>query len=352
VDYANGTYSLTLNSSLVYAGSVPHDITVSFRKDNYKFAYGLVKLLCRPIPTEVVGPISATYAVYDNYSMIFTFRDTLNGELITNGIATAIWDFAPVALTNLGNGSYIFGPDVANLTTDLQDREHPYQITISISGGNYSRTTIVVQLTIREIATSIEYRDLPEIIYVGEIFFVNITYMDVDHGLSIEDADITIITSSRLDAGLVRVTEEDVDWGNGTYSLAFRAPNLAFYSLEIIFDKVDYQSSSTIFDIYAELSPEQESMVLAFQYSTLGLLALASFGALYFKVLSVPKLLRIIRKMISALSKGRIPAAADVPLRREMLLAIMNEDLEPVRITKTIDDISLSTVDIAVMDVE
>jgi len=35
-----------------------------------------------------------------------------------------------------------------------------------------------------------------------------------------------------------------------------------------------------------------------------------------------------------------------------MLLAIMNEDLEPVKIIKTIDDISLSTVDIAVMDVE
>jgi len=142
VDHANGTYSLTLNTTLVYAGSVPHDITVSFRKDNYRFAYGLVKLLCRPIPTEVAGPTLATYAVYDNYSMIFTFRDTLNDELIADGIATAIWDFAPVALTNLGNGSYIFGPDVANLTTDLQDRDNPYEITISISGGNYSRTLL------------------------------------------------------------------------------------------------------------------------------------------------------------------------------------------------------------------
>jgi len=185
-----------------------------------------------------------------------------------------------------------------------------------------------------------------------ETFLVNITYLDDDHGLSIEDADITIITSSRLDAGLVRVTEEDVDWGNGTYSLAFQAPNLAFYSLEIIFDKVDYQSRSITFDIYAELSPEQEALVVTFQYGTMGLLALAAFGALYFKVLSVPKLLRIIRKMISALSKGRIPSAADVPLRREMILAIMNEDLESVNITKDIDDISLSTVDIAVMDVE
>jgi len=351
-DFDNGTYSLTLNTTLVYAGSVPHDIILSFRKDNYQIAYGLVKLLCRPIPTEVVGPTSATYAVYDNYTMVFTFRDTLNDKLITDGVATAIWDFAPVVLTNLGNGSYIFGPDDVNLTSDLQDRENPYQITVSISRANYSRTDIVVQLTIREIATELTSIEVPEIIIVGETFFVNITYMDTDHGLPIEDADIDAITSSRLDNGLVRVLLEDIDWGNGTYSLAFRAPNLAFYSLDIIFTKVDYKSSSAPFDIYAQLSPEQEALVTGFQYGAIGLLALAAFAALYFRVLSVPKLLRIIRRMISALSKGRIPDAADVPLRREMLLAIMNEDLESVRIAKTIDDISLSTVDINVMDVE
>ena len=119
-----------------------------------------------------------------------------------------------------------------------------------------------------------------------------------------------------------------------------------------MFSKVDYQSNSEIFDIYAELSPEQEALVTGFQYGAVSLLAIAAFAALYFRVLSVPKLLRIIRRMIGILSRGRIPAPADVPQRREMLLAIMNEDLEPVHITKTIDDISLSTVDIAVMDVE
>ncbi|MHA2353494.1 MAG: hypothetical protein ACXABX_10280, partial [Candidatus Thorarchaeota archaeon] len=35
IDLGNGTYSLTLNTSLVLAGSVPHDISITFRKDNY-----------------------------------------------------------------------------------------------------------------------------------------------------------------------------------------------------------------------------------------------------------------------------------------------------------------------------
>ncbi|MGY5872461.1 MAG: hypothetical protein RTV72_09465 [Candidatus Thorarchaeota archaeon] len=353
VDNNDGTYSLTLNSSLVTAGSVPHDITLRFYKDNYHSAYGLVKLLTRPIPTEVVGSVEATFAIYDDYSMTFTFRDTMNDLFITDGLATAIWDFAPVVLTSLGNGSYVFGPSEANLASVLQDREDsPYRITISISRTNYSRTNLVVYLTIRQIETEVIASVLPDIINVGETFLVNVTFMDLDHGVVIEDADISVITSSRLDDGLVRVPENDIDWGNGTYSLAFRAPNLAFYSLEIIFSKVDHKASSAVFDIYAELSPEQEALVAGFQYGTMGLLALAAFAALYFRVLSVPRLLRIIRRMISALSKGRIPSVADVPLRREMLLSIMNEDLEPVHITKTIDDISLSTVDIAVMDVE
>ena len=352
IDHGNGTYSLTVNTSLVLAGSVPHDIRVSFRKDNYHYAYGLVKLLVRPIPTAVFGPEEATFAVYDDYSMIFTFNDTLNNMWISDGLATAIWDFAPVVLTNLGEGSYLFGPNEANLSTVLQDRLNPYQITISISRGNYSRTDFILELTIREIETEVIATLLPDIIYIGEMFFVNITFMYIDHGVTIEDADINVITSSGIDAGLVRITEEDIDWGNGTYCLAFQAPNLAFYSLEIVFSKVDYMADSVVFDIYTEFTPEQEALAVTFQYGAIGLLALASFGALYFKVLSVPKLLRIIRKMISALSKGRIPSVADVPLRREMLLVIMNEELEPVNITKTIDDISLSTLDIDVMDVE
>jgi len=352
VDYTNGTYSLTLNSSIVTAGSVPHDITVSFRKDNYHFAYGLVKLLSRPIPTEVAGPTEASFAIYDDYSMSFTFRDILHDMLITDGIATVIWDFAPVQLTNLGNGTYVFGPTDANLTSILQDQLTPYSLTISISRGNYSRTDISVSLTIRQIETTVDWDELPPIIFVGETFLVNVTFTDVDHNLPIDDAEFVFESSSRLDDGLIRVPEEDIDWGNGTYTFAFRAPNLAFYTLEITLSKVDHQPFTVLFDIYADLSPEQEILVAGFQYGTMGLLAIAAFAALYFRVLSVPRLLRIIRRMISALSKGRIPRAADVPRRREMLLIMMNEDLEPVHIEKTIDDISLSTVDINVMDVE
>ncbi len=354
VDLGNGTYSLTLNTSLVSAGRVPHDITVSFRKDNYDFAYGLVKLLVNPIPTEIIGTLSAEFAVYDDYSMIFNFRDTLHGGWITDAYATVQWEFGNAILTNLHNGSYLFGPTEANLSSSLQDRLNPYALRLAISRGNYSRTVIDVQLTIREIATTVYWDPLPAIIQVGDLILVNFTYWDIDHNLPILDADLTIFTTSSLptDPGLVREEEYDVDHGDGTYTLAFSAPNLAYYSLRIDVDKVDYALFPIEFDIYTELSEGQKALVAGFQYGTMALLGIAALAALYFRVLSVPRLLRIIRRMIAALSRGRIPKPADVPVRREMLLLMMNEDLKRVGIQKSLDDIALSTVDVTVMDVE
>ena len=354
VEIGNGTYSLTIDTSLVSAGSVPHDITVSFRKDNYDFAYGQVKLLVNPIPTEVIGPDEAVFPVYDNYSMIFSFADTLNGGWITDAQAIVIWEFGTATLTNLFNGSYIFGPDEANLTTPLQVRAENYTLELRITRGNYSVAVQIIQLRIREIATQLIPSPLTGRVYVGDTILLNFTYWDIDHNRPITDAEITIVTTSTLptDPGLIRVTELDVNWGNGTYSLGFMAPNLAFYSLRVDFKSVDYAVASASFDIYTNLSPEQEALVMGFQYGTMALLAIAALAALYFRVLSVPRLLRIIRRMIAALSKGRIPKPANVPVRREMLLAIMNEDLRPIGVTKSMDDVSLSTVDVTVMDVE
>ncbi|MHA2199189.1 MAG: hypothetical protein ACXABN_04885 [Candidatus Thorarchaeota archaeon] len=353
VDLGNGTYSLTLNTSLVLAGSVPHDVSVSFRKDNYRFASSLVKMRVDPIRTEIIGDTTAEFPVYDDYTTLFGFWDDLHGTWITDGSATATSDFGTVQLTNLNNGSYAFGPAEANLSTPLQDNPTPYSIRITITRGNYSIAEIEFFLTIREIATGFVSTDLPTPIYVGRLFLLNITFLDIDHSITITDAEILVVTTSSLaTSDLIREEDYDIDHGNGTYTLAFRAPDLAYYNLRIIFSKVDYQSVEAEFDIYTDLTPEQEALVFGFQWGTLGLLGVAALGALYFRVLSVPRLLRIIRRMISALSKGKIPNPADVPARRMMLLAMMNEDLKEVGIQKTIEDVSLSTVDVTVMDVE
>ena len=352
VDNGDGTYSLTLNTSIASAGAIPHDISLTFRKENYRFAYGLAKLLVMPVPTQIEGPLEAEYPIYDNYSMLFSFRDTLNDAWVTDAVATAVWEFGTATLTNLGNGSYMFGPHEANLSTPLQYRELSYRIRISLSRANYTRMEIEHYLTIRRILTETVSAAPTSAIYVGDVFLVNVTFWDADHGIMITDAIINVITSSQVDNGLIHENNLDINWGNGTYTIALRAPNLAFYSLRIDFSKADYQTSSVELDIYARLSPEQEALARGFEYSAIGILALAALATLYIKVLSVPKLLRTLRRMVAVLGRGRIPKPANVPIRRNMLLAMMKEELAGVAVVKTIEDISVSTVDVAAMDVE
>lgn len=347
VDLGNGTYSLSLNTSVVAAGSIAHDISITFRKDNYDFAIGTVKLLVDPIATSVVGETEAVFPVYDDYSMLFSFKDDVNGGWVADAIATANWDFGLVSLTNLGNGSYAFGVTEANLTSPLPVSPTPYEIIITLTRGNYSRLDLSVFLTIREIATTVFFEAPTDVIHVGDTFTLNVTYWDLDHGIPIEDMEFTFT----LD-GLLRETELDAYLGNGIYSLGFNVPNLAFYGLRIDLAKVDYATAILKFDVYAELSPAQEALVVGFSYGTMMLVVLAGLATLYIRVLSVPKLLRIIRRMIASLSKGRIPKPADVLDRREMLLGMMNEDLHAVGIKKKAEDIALSTVDVTVMNVE
>jgi len=151
---------------------------------------------------------------------------------------------------------------------------------------------------------------------------------------------------------LTRFGDQEEDFGNGTYIFAFQAPGIGRYDLKIVLDLDDYAQSELNIVIYSELSAEQEMMRNTFIGAALLILLLAGLATLYIRVLSVPKMLRWLRGMIATLGKGKIPSPAPVRDRRNVLLDIMNDELLAVNIMKTITDISPSTVDVTVLDVE
>jgi hypothetical protein len=108
IDLGDGRYNLTLNTTLVSAGSVPHDISVAFQKLRYAYAYGSLKLLVKPIETELVGDSAPEFPVGDDYSIAFFYNDTMHNELVLDANATAIWEFGTVDLVMQGDGSYLF----------------------------------------------------------------------------------------------------------------------------------------------------------------------------------------------------------------------------------------------------
>jgi hypothetical protein len=284
--------------------------------------------------------------VGDNYYQLFRLNDTLNNHLVFDGTATAVWEFGLASLTNLGNGSYRFGPTESNISR-LEVRNDPYVIRIQFSRGNYSRAEFTLYLTIRKIATRLIVVPPPATIYAGDTFTLRVTYWDTDHNLPIANA-----LNSTPGSDLFVVAAENRDYGNGTYILGFIASQAGYLHLIVHFDKGDYATGVYSADIQSLISPQQSMLVTAFTYGSLAVILLAAFGALYVKVLSVPKMLRRIRSMVGKLSKGGIPSPAPVRDRRQMLLDTMNDELEPVGITKTNEDIGLSTVDITILDVD
>ncbi len=344
VDLGNGYYELNVNTSALLASSIPYDISVSFQKDKYDYALTSAKIQVLPIPTEIVGKQLVSIPVGDDFKQLLFFNDTLNDLAIPAATATVIWTFGTNQLSDLGNGSYSFGfaeADISRLEIGN------YTLRIIMSFKNYQTSELIVQLNIREIKTSVTYSIHPTPIYAGTVFYVDVTYYDDDHNVTIPLAQNTVTAS-----GLSRLPDQDVDYGNGTYGFAFIAPNLGVYDIAINLSVKDYQAATASLTVYPALSQQQLALLTTFQYGAIILLLLTAVGAFYVRVLSVPKLLRKLRSMVSQLGKGKIPSPANVLSRREMLLQTMNEDLEPVGVRKQIEDVSLSAVEVEALDLE
>ncbi|MFQ5832847.1 MAG: hypothetical protein ACE5H4_09110 [Candidatus Thorarchaeota archaeon] len=344
-EMGNGTYSLTVNTTWVSAGMHSHDISVTFQKNLYDYAYGTVKLVSMPIPTEVIGAVEADVPVGDDYTHVFQFNDTLHNELLDNATAIAFWDFAPVSLTPLGGGAYRFGPTEANLSSRLDVRTTPYRIRIQFSKANYSVEEITFMLTIREIRTELRVEPLPSAIYVQEVFYVQVTFWDLDH-------DVAIPGAFNSTTGLDNLPEFAEDYGDGTYLFAFLPPAVSSYELVITLSMMDYQDASEVLFIQAEFTPEAQTLMRSFMWGGILLILIAGLASAYVRVWSVPKLLRTLRRMVSMLRKGQIPAPADVRDRRAVILENMNEDLAPVGLSKEYEDVAPSTVEVEALDVE
>jgi len=346
VDLGNGTYELVVNSKVVAAGPVGYNIIVSFMRANYDSAFTSVQLVVKPIPTAVVGPTETDFPVGDDYSMTFTFTDTLNGGPVVNATAAVIWEFGTVALTPLGNGSYVFGPTETGVSR-LEVRDTPYELKVSVSRPNYTAATLEVRLTIRLIATKLIVDEPPATVYDGQEFTVRITYWDVDHGIPIPDA-FNDTSGTTLDL----VSDLCMDYGNGTYVFGFVGHGIQAFDLRIALSQTDHETQTYSVVIYTIMTPEAQAAVTSMGWAAAAIMLLSAFAALYIKVLSVPKMLRKIRSMEATVRKGGVPTPAAVRDRRAIIRDMMNEDLESVRILKTLEDVAPSTVDVSMLDVE
>ncbi len=346
-DLGDGEYSLTLNTSVVASSITQRKVYITFIKGTqYRISYVQVGLIVEGISTEIIGEEEVDVPIGFDYTQMFSFRDTIHDILLGDANATARWEFGWITITSHNNGSYSFGPADTGLER-LDVRSEPYEITIRIFKANYSVSELKLYLTIRQRHTQLIVVEPNYPVYAGTPFEIRLTYVDTDSNIGILDAINTTETS-----GILEWTAYSNDLQNGTYIFGFVTPSDGLFELTIGLSKTDYETSFIIITVFSTVTPEQQAIAQTFQYLGIAVILGSMLAAAWFRHFSIPPLLRKTRRMVSALRGGTVPSPANVRSRRAMILDVMNDDLKPLHISKTFDDISSSTVDVSVLDVD
>lgn len=340
-DLGNGSYlveiTLTPTSPRLY------DINVAFTLQNFTTASTIVRVVILATPAMIVGPSDYSVPVNHTAQVIFNVENTLTNETIPGLNGIAYWDVAgAVPLTVLENGSYAIEiPDDLPMAT--------YRIEIGFTTSVYSMTTKFLDLTVRPVRTRLLTANTTISTSPGSGITIVITYLDVDHGTGISGV---IPTVTYFEENITYFEDRLVESSPGVYELPFLVTAGRTFTITVTFAKDQHETKSIVFTINSDISAEQilvQNLALGggFIFIILSIAIVA-----YVRVFSIPKMVRIINKMIAALAGGKIPKPADVPNREAMVLEIVNEGIQPAGITKTPGDLPGPSIEAIVPEIE
>ncbi len=383
--FGNGTYGIFIDSTLVEPSTEEYSLTVDFRKDNYDYIPRTVRVRVRSIPTEiVVYPPKYSNSSMDATQLVVPFGDSITVILFYNatvapwdtpfigGVEGANWtldevdyaryyhpvyDTSPLDIIELGNGNYSFTFDTSLFRVD----DARYRFTIPLRTANRTQSIITIFITIIDVPTdtaftsnNVDSEDRININYAVpttvELRFYDAWPGHVGDGIT--GAYIKVISSN---PEVVNVTSWE-EIGNGIYRLTIEAPVLFPIGLPDVSSVIDiriYRVNHVDGDIelLVGITPTefQDTLTTVTSYGTPIVFILLLLGALYVRVLSVPKRLRQINGQIKALGKGKVPKPIDEAKRRDQLIAeLFNDTFEQVKITRRPDQLPSESVIVAV----
>ncbi len=188
----------------------------------------------------------------------------------------------------------------------------------------------------RQVRTSYTVTNDTIVTQPGSSFNLELTFFDLDHNVGISDASFTLEYSN---ASLFYydnlMTEMD-----GFYTFRFRAEVSKTIYITITLEKEGYITQIIEFKIQSDFSGAQVIQQQMMIGGGFGILIVAMLIVGYVRVWSIPVLIRALNRMIRALGKGRIPKGPKVTTRRALALAIVNEELESMKLQKDQEDIA------------
>jgi hypothetical protein len=320
-DYLNGTYTVEIQITITTPGL--YDLYVSFDLTNYSARSYTAKIEIYATPAEIVGPTYVSAPVNDTIAIDYTVKNLLDNSNISDVIGVAYSTQLGERELSLSDGIYTL-----SLGDDLPFGTYTFDIVFSTT--KYVMSPLYLEVNVRPILTSLLTANTTIITQPNVAESIQITFYDLDHGVAIPGANITIEYSQSNITFLEDFTLDE----DGVYTIFFQARVGRTFYVTITFEKDDYVSQFVVLTIKSDISAEQQFQ----QALTIGggsaLLLIALLLIAYVKVWSVPKQIRELTRMIRALAKGRVPRPASAPTRLTLAMEIVNEDLDALKLRK------------------
>ncbi len=337
-----GWYNVTI--TLTPTSPRPYDVRVTFSRQDFATSSTTVRVQILATPTHMIAPQSVSVPVNDTVYVSIEILSDLDNSTVYGFNGIAFWTTrGEFELGVYENGTYYF--EVPGfLPMGL------YTIEIAFSTTIYDIDPLTIEVTVRPVAT--ELRIIPEdniVIdtYPGQSIPISVLYFDLDHSLGISGADIQVSVSE----GNITYLDQFTTESQGVYYLTFVVNAERTFTVTITLTKDQYMTGQIVITIRSDISGQQ---ILARNMALIGGFAfifLAAFIVVYVRILSVPKMIRILNKMIRIIAGGKVPKAPKVVSRHESVLAIVNEELESVHIKKIYNEVTGEPIEAIVPEV-
>lgn len=339
-----GLFILQLDSLMVGPGV--YDVLVTASKPNHMTRSTSVTLEILRIGTDIIANTTFEVAIGDSLSIHLYFNDTSFGKPITDASGSMNWIFGSIAANSMANGNYsIEVPDTIPLGA--------YSATIILSKTNYSTASIPITIIVREIRTQLSIVDGNDyiVVVVGNRVDITLRYMDLDHNVPIAGATITLTQATGIiDQDDYTVVEDATP---GQYVISFFVLTDEEFRIQIYAQNgTNYVVQDIEIVIIGSTPPSDPLLNLLTLGGSIGVIFLLLGALLYVRVFSVPKIVRILNRMIKKLAKGAIPEAPEMMMRDKLLHIIINENLDPIGIQKPLEEIPAFTIEIELPELD
>jgi len=326
--FANGTYILSVDISLTTPGL--YDLVVRFNLLNYTSRTVTAKIEIYATPATIVGLSEYSSPINDTIEIEYEVLNDLDESQITDiiGIASSpqLGDFE---LELLDTGEYL-------LTVGGNLPYGTYYFDIYFSTTKYVISPISLEITVRKVRTSLLVSNITILTQPTSSFNLEITYLDLDHNVGISNAIFTLDYSNAS----LYYYDDLMTEVNGLYIFRFRADVPRTLYVTVTLEKEGFDTQVIEFRISSDVSEAQQFQQNVVITGGFGLLVVALLIVGYVRIWSIPILIRALTRMIRALRKGRIPSPPKVSSRQLLAMAIVNEDLESVKLQKPLEDIA------------